>query len=89
MSRPSEGSQRTAASYLDPIKEKAPDVLPVDTGLFAGVLDYGKLSWPMRVIMKRKMKERGIKEGDYRDWDAIRTWASGLRPKLLGALEAG
>jgi menaquinone-dependent protoporphyrinogen oxidase len=89
MSMPGEGSRRTAASYLDSIREKAPDVQPVDTGLFAGVLDYGKLSWPMRVVMKRKMKERGIKEGDYRDWDAIRTWASGVRPKLLGALETG
>jgi hypothetical protein len=24
------------------------------------------------------------KEGDHRDWEAIRTWAESLRPKLIG-----
>jgi menaquinone-dependent protoporphyrinogen oxidase len=52
----------------------------VDVGLFAGVLDMGKLPLPLKLVM-RAMKAQ---PGDYRDWDAIRTWATALRPKLLG-----
>jgi len=33
--------------------------------------------------MKSKMKKQGVPEGDFRDWDAIRSWAEGLYPKLL------
>lgn len=57
----------------------------VDIGLFAGVLDYSKLSLPMRVVMKQKMKSDGVAEGDYQDWDAIRSWTEGLRSPLMGA----
>jgi len=60
-------------------------VKPVDIGLFAGVLDYSKLSFVVRMVMKSKMKKKGVPEGDHRNWDDIRAWAEGLSPKLLGA----
>lgn len=71
--------RQEVSAYLDPVREKVPQIEPVDVGLFAGALDPGKLSLPFRLIM-RAMK---AKPGDYRDWDAIRAWATALRPKLL------
>jgi len=71
-----EENRREVAAYLDPVCEI---VQPVDVGLFAGVLDYGKLSFVPRMMLKA-MKAPG---GDFRDWEAIRAWAAGLCPALL------
>ena len=59
-------------------------VQPLDMGLFAGVLDYSKLTWMYRMVMKSKMKKKGVPEGDFRNWEAIRTWTEGLYLSLLG-----
>lgn len=72
-----EENRRTVAAYLDPVREI---VQPVDVGLFAGSMDPSKLSFVFRLMMKAM----GTPEGDYRDWEAIRAWADGLRPALLG-----
>ena len=56
-------------------------VQPVDVGLFAGTMDYSKLSFVLRLVIKA-MK---VPEGDFRNWDAIRDWAANVRPMLLGA----
>ena len=80
-----EENRRKARSFLDPLREAAPQVQPEDIGLFAGVLDYSKLNLIYRTVMKSKMKKRGVPEGDFRDWDTIRSWAESLRPKLLRA----
>jgi menaquinone-dependent protoporphyrinogen oxidase len=71
-----EENRREAAAYLDPVREM---VQPVDAGLFAGAMDYGKLSLPFRWIIQA-MK---VPEGDFRDWDSIRAWGTNLRPMLL------
>ena len=78
----SEGARRKAGTFLDPLNAQAPQVKTVGVGGFAGVLDYGKLSFMYRTVMKRKMKQRGIEEGDYRDWKAIRSWAAATYAKL-------
>jgi menaquinone-dependent protoporphyrinogen oxidase len=75
-------TRRIARSYINPVLEAFPNVRPVDIGLFAGVLDYSKLSFVVRMVMKSKMKKKGVPEGDHRDWGAIRSWAEGLRQKL-------
>lgn len=80
-----EASRRVARSYMDPVLKAVPNVKPVEMGFFAGALDYSKLNLMYRMVMKSKMKKRGIPEGDFRDWDAIRSWAEGLRSPLLGA----
>ena len=76
---------RIAKSYLDPVFDAVPKVKPVDMGFFAGVLDYSKLSFMVRMVMKSKMKKRGVPEGDHRNWDVIRSWTKGLHTKLLSA----
>ena len=89
MSRPSKKNQSKARSYLNPEITAVPEVKPVDIGLFAGVLDYGKLPFHIRMVMKLKMSSQGVSEGDYRDWKAIRHWAEGLRPKFLARTGLG
>ena len=71
-----EENRREVAAYVDPIREM---VQPADVGAFAGAMDYGKLSLPFRLMIKA-MK---VPEGDFRDWDSIRTWGTDLRPMLL------
>ncbi len=44
---------------------------PVAEGFFGGRMDYGKLSFMEQTILRAKKTP----EGDFRDWDAIRTWA--------------
>ena len=87
MSNPSTRTQGKARSYLNPEITAIPEVTPVDIGLFAGVLDYGKLPFHIRMVMKLKMSFKGVSEGDYRDWEAIRHWAEGLHPKFLAKTE--
>jgi len=76
-----EKNRCTVAAYLDAARKTVPQVQPVDVGLFAGALNYKKLSLPFRLILKA-MK---ASEGDFRNWEAIRAWATGLRPALVGA----
>jgi menaquinone-dependent protoporphyrinogen oxidase len=82
-----EANRRVARSYMDPVLQAVPHVKPVGMGFFAGALDYSKLNLVYRTVMKSKMKKRGVPEGDFRDWDAIRSWAEDLRPKLWGTEE--
>lgn len=67
-------------SWLDPI---AAVLNPVAKGSFAGQIDlarYPKLSdkLGMRIFLAFIKKQAG----DYRDWNAIRTWAETLRPLM-------
>jgi menaquinone-dependent protoporphyrinogen oxidase len=58
-------------AFLDPVRAI---LEPASIGLFAGKMDYSKLPWLDRTIAKAV----GSYEGDWRDWQAIRTWALGL-----------
>jgi len=71
MARPIEENRAVALSYMDPILKALPEIKPLDIGTFAGALDYNKLSW----LNKRILKAKGASEGDFRDWNSIRTWA--------------
>ena len=71
-------SRKLAQSYMEPVLKAVPEVRPVDSGLFAGVLDYSKMNVLYRMVMKSKMKEKGVPEGDHRNWNAITSWAKGL-----------
>jgi len=88
LARPTEENRLKALRFLDPLHRNAPQVTPIDTGLFAGVLDYDKLSFMVRTVMKIKMKDRVVDEGDYRDWPSIRSWARDLAPRLLNGKDA-
>lgn len=77
-------NRQTAMAYLDPLRQAAPEVKPVDTGLFGGAVltdteEYERLFFGRRFVADSMAKETA----DHRDWDAIRAWAEGLRPSLL------
>ena len=68
---------------MEPVLNAVPEVKPMGMGFFAGALDYSKMNLMYRTVMKSKMGKKGVPEGDYRDWTAIRTWAEGLCSTLL------
>ena len=70
-----------AQGYLKPLLDNYPAVKPVTQGMFAGVLDYGKINKFLGMMMK-KIEEDGGEGGDYRDPQAIRAWAKETAAKL-------
>lgn len=78
MREDTEENRCTVDAYLNPAREQAPQVRPVDVGLFAGTLDFEKLG----LLPKLALKAMKAEEGDTLDPEAIRTWASGLRTAL-------
>jgi menaquinone-dependent protoporphyrinogen IX oxidase len=36
----------------------------------------------IRMVMKSKMQNKGVPEGDFRNWKAIRSWAESLASRL-------
>ena len=69
------------ASWLDPISAL---VRPASEGLFAGGLDISKIpSFSDRLKFRLSVLFGVWKEGDHRDWNAIRKWAMELKPLLV------
>jgi menaquinone-dependent protoporphyrinogen oxidase len=67
-----EVTQKVGAAF-DPVRGV---IEPVSMGLFAGKMDFSKLSFLDRTIAKAV----GSVEGDWRNWDAIRAWAAQALP---------
>jgi menaquinone-dependent protoporphyrinogen IX oxidase len=72
----------TVGSYLKPAFKGAPLVKPVSAGFFGGKLDYTKLNVFQMLFV---MLIIGAQPGDLRNWEAMREWASSLRPALLAS----
>ncbi len=81
MKKPTPEKILEAQGYFKPLLDKYPGIKPVAQGMFAGVLDYGKIDWLSGMIMK-KIEQDGGKGGDYRDPAAIRAWAKETAAKL-------
>jgi menaquinone-dependent protoporphyrinogen oxidase len=64
-----------AQGYVEPLRAV---VQPVEVGLFAGKVDYAKLSGGAKLMAK----VAGLPEGDFRDWAAIGAWADALASRL-------
>jgi menaquinone-dependent protoporphyrinogen oxidase len=69
-------NRSTVMAYLDPVHKEAPKIHPVAVGLFPGAINFSKLSFVDKTILKAK----GATEGDFRDWPAVKTWASAVGP---------
>jgi menaquinone-dependent protoporphyrinogen oxidase len=70
------------AEYMAPVRAL---VQPVSQGLFAGALDIRKVpSFADRFKFRLSVLFGIWKEGDHRDWEAIRAWAESLRPQFVG-----
>jgi menaquinone-dependent protoporphyrinogen oxidase len=69
--------RQQVAAWLEPVRQM---VHPVSEGLFAGVLDISKVpSFSDRLKFRLSVLMGVWSEGDHRDWEAIRSWASGLQ----------
>jgi menaquinone-dependent protoporphyrinogen oxidase len=79
--------RQQVAAWMDPVRALVPMASggkPISPGLFAGVLDIGKVpSFGDRLKFRLSVKMGVWSEGDHRDWKAIRKWAESLRPLLL------
>jgi menaquinone-dependent protoporphyrinogen oxidase len=68
-------------TWLNPVRAL---VRPVSTACFAGALDIGKIpSLSDRLKFRLSVLFGVWKEGDHRDWNAIRAWSESLPPLLL------
>jgi menaquinone-dependent protoporphyrinogen oxidase len=66
----------TVSEFLAPVRAL---VSPVSEGCFAGALDISKIPSFAKRLMFRISVLLGVwKEGDHRDWNAIRAWAENL-----------
>jgi menaquinone-dependent protoporphyrinogen oxidase len=64
------------AEWIAPVRSL---VRPVSEGLFAGVLDIQKIpSFGDRLKFRLSVASGVWSDGDHRDWDAIRDWATEL-----------
>jgi menaquinone-dependent protoporphyrinogen oxidase len=80
LAMPNRNYQAHVAIWLDPVRALVP---PVSVGLFAGALDISKLRSFKERLMFRMSVAMGVwKEGDHRDWDAIRSWAREVRGRI-------
>lgn len=78
--------RQDVASWLQPVRTL---VRPVSEGLFAGTLDIGKIpSLGDRLKFRMSVALGAWSEGDHRDWNAIRAWATDLRPILTSSSSA-
>lgn len=64
-----EENRRMVESWMEPMRAI---LEPVRMGLFAGKMDYRRLSFLERFIIQKMVK---VPEGDHRNWEAIRAWA--------------
>jgi menaquinone-dependent protoporphyrinogen oxidase len=75
-----ENYRQAVAEFMQPVRAL---VRPVSEGLFAGVLDVRKVpSLGDRIKFRLSVLLGVWKEGDHRDWNAIRAWAQSTYPLL-------
>ena len=79
-----EQTRKHVNGFLDPVRSQFPEIAAVDTGLFAGELNFDNLPYGFRLVWPLTAGGE-VKEGDYRDWNAINTWAASITPALISA----
>ncbi|MBI5668662.1 MAG: flavodoxin domain-containing protein [Chloroflexi bacterium] len=80
MSMKNEQYRQGVADWMKPVRAL---VKPVSEGYFAGALDLSKVPSLADRLKFRLSVALGVwSEGDHRDWNVIRAWASALPAKL-------
>jgi menaquinone-dependent protoporphyrinogen IX oxidase len=74
----------TVGYYLRPVRRLLAAIRPVGAAFFAGKLDYRLLKLPQMLFVLLVIAAR---PGDLRNWELIRGWAAGLRPRLAAIEE--
>lgn len=71
-------SRYMAEGYLAEVFNKTSKIKPISIGFFGGVLEYKRLNWLARIVVKALRAP----EGDYRNWDAIIHWSEEVADAL-------
>jgi len=79
LSQKSDKARKQAQQYADGLIQINMHVVPRHIGQFAGVLDYSKFSFSFSVLARVMFAILGVKEGDYRDWSAIKKWSNKIK----------
>ena len=82
LSRQTKETEQQASTYANKLYALYTQGKPISVGRFAGVLDYSKISLIARPIFKILYSIIGVKEGDYRDWRMIKTWAKVVHTEI-------
>ena len=78
------------STFLNPILKKVPQVKPFSVGVFRGKLDYSKLDFISLLVMKLIwLIYKRAPEGDFRNWEAIQSWAASLQPMFAETNQEG
>ncbi|HEY3397293.1 MAG TPA: flavodoxin domain-containing protein [Armatimonadota bacterium] len=80
-----DGSRRVVNESLPKLMARFPELHPVATEAFGGVLNFDKYNPVIRTIMRRVAQQEGLPTSglsDFRDWEAIRHWAAQLGEEL-------
>ena len=83
--RTQEGSRRVVGEFMPKLLARFPEVKPLTTEAFGGVLDFQRYSPVLRAMMRRVATQEGLPTAglqDFRDWQAIRQWAQDLSRQL-------
>jgi len=76
------------SAFMDSVLKKVPLVKPVSIGVFKGKLDYSELSFTHWLLMKLIwLFYKRAPEGDFRNWEVIRSWAASLCSAVLNKKE--
>lgn len=67
-----------AEGYLAEVFNKISKVRPISIGFFGGVLEYKRMDWLARLVVKALRAP----EGDYRNWDAIIHWSDDIADSI-------
>lgn len=78
------------SGFLDPVLKKVPQVKPFSVGVFRGKLDYSELDFISSLVMKFIwLIYKRAPEGDFRNWEAIQSWAASLWPAFAETSQEG
>ena len=84
MNEDTPANRQSTLAYLEPLRKTAPEIKPVDTGLFAGTVltdtDEFRHLFPLFKFMVNAMAKS---QKDQRNWEAIRLWAASLVPTMV------
>jgi len=79
MKEDTEENRKEARRFLNPLISRIGE--PVHVGLFGEKIDYSKLALWWRFTFS-KDDTGSLEEGDWRNWEAIRTWTQEVSKKL-------